>query len=119
MDNICHIAHNCDLGENGFFTAGFMVGGSTKIGRQFVTGGNSVVTAHITLGDNVVLSGRSSVTSDVPAAGSYGGYPLQPLKEAMKTAVNIGHLNDIRKNLHRVMRHLNLLHKTPADSQDA
>jgi UDP-3-O-[3-hydroxymyristoyl] glucosamine N-acyltransferase len=108
LDNICHIAHNCDLGENGFFTAGFMMGGSTKIGRQFVTGGNTVVTAHITLGDNVVLAGRSSVTNDVPDAGAYGGYPLQPLKEAIKTAVNIGQLNDIRKNLNRVMRHLKL-----------
>jgi UDP-3-O-[3-hydroxymyristoyl] glucosamine N-acyltransferase len=108
LDNICHIAHNCDLGENGFYTAGFMMGGSTKIGRQFVTGGNSVVTEHVTLGDNVVLSGRSSVTNDVPHAGHYAGYPLQPLKQAMKTAVNIGHLNEIRRNLHRVMKHLNL-----------
>jgi UDP-3-O-[3-hydroxymyristoyl] glucosamine N-acyltransferase len=108
LDNICHIAHNCDLGENGFFTAGFMMGGSTKIGRQFVTGGNSVVTAHITVGDNVVLSGRSSVTNDIPAAGAYGGYPLQPLKEALRTAVSIGHLNEIRRNLKRVMRHLHL-----------
>jgi UDP-3-O-[3-hydroxymyristoyl] glucosamine N-acyltransferase len=108
LDNICHIAHNCDLGENGFFTAGFMMGGSTKIGRQFVTGGNSVVTAHITVGDNVVLSGRSSVTNDIPAAGAYGGYPLQPLKEALKTAVSLGHLNEIRRNLKRVMKHLRL-----------
>jgi UDP-3-O-[3-hydroxymyristoyl] glucosamine N-acyltransferase len=119
LDNICHIAHNCDLGENGFFTAGFMMGGSTKIGRQFVTGGNSVVTAHITLGDNVTLQGRSSVTCDVPDAGAYGGYPLQPLKEAMKTAVNIAHLNEIRKKLNRVMKHLHLLDKIPADSTDA
>ena len=111
LDNICHIAQNCDLGENGFFTAGFMMGGSTKIGRQFVTGGNSVVTAHITLGDNVSLAGRSSVTNDIPDAGAYGGYPLQPLKQAMKTLVNIGHLNEIRKNLNRVMRHLNLIDK--------
>jgi UDP-3-O-[3-hydroxymyristoyl] glucosamine N-acyltransferase len=108
LDNICHIAHNCDLGENGFFTAGFMMGGSTKIGRQFVTGGNSVVTAHITVGDNVVLSGRSSVTNDIPAAGAYGGYPLQPLKEALKTAVSLGQLNEIRRNLKRVMKHLRL-----------
>jgi UDP-3-O-[3-hydroxymyristoyl] glucosamine N-acyltransferase len=108
LDNICHIAHNCDLGENGFFTAGFMMGGSTKIGRQFVTGGNSVVTAHITVGDNVVLSGRSSVTNDIPAAGAYGGYPLQPLKEALKTAVSLGRLNEIRRNLKRVMKHLRL-----------
>ena len=119
LDNICHIAHNCDLGENGFFTAGFMMGGSTKIGRQFVTGGNSVVTGHITLGDNVTLQGRSSVTCDVPDAGAYGGYPLQPLKEAMKTAVNIAHLNDIRKKLNRVMKHLHLLDKMPVDSTDA
>jgi len=119
LDNICHIAHNCDLGENGFFTAGFMMGGSTKIGRQFVTGGNTVVTAHITLGDNITLSGRSSVTCDVPDAGAYGGYPLQPLKEAMKTAANIGHLNEIRRKLNRVMKHLQLLDKVPADSSDA
>jgi len=118
LDNICHIAHNCDLGENGFFTAGFMMGGSTKIGRQFVTGGNTVVTAHITLGDNVVLAGRSSVTCDVPDAGAYGGYPLQPLKEAMKTVVSIGHLNEIRRNLNRVMKHLRLLHKAQDDAPD-
>jgi UDP-3-O-[3-hydroxymyristoyl] glucosamine N-acyltransferase len=108
LDNICHIAHNCDLGENGFYTAGFMMGGSTKIGRQFVTGGNSVVTAHVTVGDNVVLSGRSSVTNNIPNAGAYGGYPLQPLKEALRTAVSLGHLNEIRRNLKRVMKHLHL-----------
>jgi UDP-3-O-[3-hydroxymyristoyl] glucosamine N-acyltransferase len=118
LDNICHIAHNCDLGENGFFTAGFMMGGSSKIGRQFVTGGNSVVTAHITLGDNVILAGRSSVTNDLPDAGAYGGYPLQPLKEAMKTIVNIGHLTEIRKNLNRVMKHLHLLDKVEAGVPD-
>jgi len=108
LDNICHIAHNCDLGENGFYTAGFMMGGSTKIGRQFVTGGNSVVTAHVTITDNVNLSGRSSVTKDVTEPGHYAGYPLQPLKEAMKTAVSMGKLNEIRKNLQRVMKHLKL-----------
>jgi len=112
LDNICHIAHNCDLGENGFYTAGFMMGGSTKIGRQFMTGGNSVVTAHVTIADNVSLSGRSSVTNDVPLPGHYAGYPLQPLKEAMKTAVSIGQLNEIRKNLNRVMKLLKLDHES-------
>jgi UDP-3-O-[3-hydroxymyristoyl] glucosamine N-acyltransferase len=119
LDNICHIAHNCDLGENGFFTAGFMMGGSTKIGRQFITGGNSVVTAHITVGDNVVLSGRSSVTNDVPNAGAYGGYPLQPLKEALRTAVSIGHLNEIRRNLKRVMKHLRLSENPQDDAAES
>jgi UDP-3-O-[3-hydroxymyristoyl] glucosamine N-acyltransferase len=108
LDNICHIAHNCDLGENGFYTAGFMMGGSTTIGRRFVTGGNSVVTAHVKIADDVTLQGRSSVTNDVLQSGAYGGYPLQPLKEAMKTAVCLGQLNEFRKNLYRIMKHLHL-----------
>ena len=85
-----------------------MMGGSTKIGRQFMTGGNTVVTTHMTVADNVTLSGRSSVTQDVPDPGAYGGYPLQPLADAMRTAASLGKLNEIRKNLARVMRHLNL-----------
>ena len=48
------------------------------------------------------------MTKDVTEPGHYAGYPLQPLKEAMKTAVSIGKLNEIRKNLQRVMKHLNL-----------
>jgi UDP-3-O-[3-hydroxymyristoyl] glucosamine N-acyltransferase len=108
LDNICHIAHNCDLGENGFYTAGFMMAGSTTIGKGFMTGGNSVVGAHLTLADNVILAGRSTVTNDVREGGQYGGYPLQPLKDALKTIVSIGQLNDIRRNLNKVMKHLGL-----------
>jgi UDP-3-O-[3-hydroxymyristoyl] glucosamine N-acyltransferase len=99
LDNICHIAHNCDLGENGLYTAGFMMAGSTTIGRNFVTGGNSVVGAHLKVADDVILAGRSTITNHVTAAGQYGGYPLQPLREALKTLVTIGQLNEMRKSL--------------------
>jgi UDP-3-O-[3-hydroxymyristoyl] glucosamine N-acyltransferase len=108
LDNICHIAHNCDLGEDGFYTAGFMMAGSTTIGRRFMTGGNSVVSAHLTLADDVVLAGRSTVTADVTEAGHYGGYPLQPLKDAMRTIASLGQINEMRKNLNRLSRHLRL-----------
>jgi len=108
VDNICHIAHNCDLGEDGFYTAGFMMAGSTTIGRRFMTGGNSVVSSHLTLADDVVLAGRSTVTADIPAPGHYGGYPLQPLKDAMRTLAALAQLTEIRKNLNRVLKHLQL-----------
>jgi UDP-3-O-[3-hydroxymyristoyl] glucosamine N-acyltransferase len=106
LDNICHIAHNCDLGENGFYTAGFMMAGSTKIGRNFSTGGNSVVSSHLTIADHVSLAGRSTVTNDISEPGEYGGYPLQPLRQALKTIATLGGLTEMRKNLARVMRRL-------------
>ena len=108
LDNICHIAHNCDLGEYGLYTAGFMMAGSTKIGRGFMTGGNSVVSAHLTLADNVHLAGRSTVTNNVPRPGNYGGYPLQRLPDALKTAVNTTRLAKLRRDLRKVMKHLGI-----------
>jgi UDP-3-O-[3-hydroxymyristoyl] glucosamine N-acyltransferase len=108
LDNLCHIAHNCDLGEDGMYTAGFMMAGSTTIGKRFVTGGNSVVSAHLHLADDVALAGRSTVTNDVHTPGPYGGYPLQPLREALKTIASIGQLNDIRRNVSRIMKHLGI-----------
>jgi UDP-3-O-[3-hydroxymyristoyl] glucosamine N-acyltransferase len=108
LDNICHIAHNCDLGEYGLYTAGFMMAGSTKIGRGFMTGGNSVVSAHLTLADNVQLAGRSTVTNNVTRPGAYGGYPLQRLPDALKTAVNTTRLAKLRRDLRKVMKHLGI-----------
>jgi UDP-3-O-[3-hydroxymyristoyl] glucosamine N-acyltransferase len=59
------------------------------------------------------------VTKDVPHAGAYGGYPLQPLKVAMKRAANIGRLNEFRRNLRRVMQHLHLADIPRDDVADA
>ncbi len=108
LDNLCHIAHNCDLGEDSLFTAGFMMAGSTTIGRRFVTGGNSVVSAHLTIADDVQLQGRSSVTKSISCSGAYGGYPLQPLQDALRTTVSLGHLSKLRRDLKKVMNHLKL-----------
>jgi len=106
LDNVCHVAHNCDLGEDGLYTAGFMMAGSTTIGRRFMSGGNTVVSAHLTLADDVVLAGRSTVTSDVPEPGHYGGYPLQPLKDALRTLAALAQLSELRRNVNRLLRQL-------------
>ena len=108
IDNICHIAHNCDLGEEGLYTAGFMMAGSTKIGKRFMTGGNSVVSSHLTIADNVALAGRSTVTKSITQAGAYGGYPLQPLQDALRSSASFGHLTQMRRDLKKVMSHLQL-----------
>ncbi len=108
LDNLCHVAHNCDLGENGLYTAGFMAAGSTTIGRHFISGGNTVVSAHLTVADNVVLAGRSTVTKHVNRSGAYGGYPLQPLKDALRTTANLGRITRMRRDLNKVLRRLDL-----------
>jgi len=108
LDKQCHIAHNCELGVNNMTAAGFMIAGSSKTGKNFVCGGNAVVSDHVTIADNVMIAGLSGVTNDITEPGQYGGYPLQPLKDSLKTLANTIHLTKMRKQLSRIAKHLNL-----------
>jgi UDP-3-O-[3-hydroxymyristoyl] glucosamine N-acyltransferase len=111
IDNLCHVAHNCTIGENSLIAAGFFVAGSSALGDNFTSGGNSVVSTHIKICPNVTLAGRSTVTKDITEPGQYGGYPLQKLKDALKTISSIGKLVEMRKTISSIYKHLNLTEK--------
>jgi UDP-3-O-[3-hydroxymyristoyl] glucosamine N-acyltransferase len=108
FDKNCHLAHNCEVGKNGLIAAGFMTAGSTKIGAHFMTGGQSVVSDHITIADNVMLAGRSAVTNDIEKSGAYGGYPLEPLRDSLKTIASLTHVPRLRKQISQIMKKLGL-----------
>jgi UDP-3-O-[3-hydroxymyristoyl] glucosamine N-acyltransferase len=108
LDNLCHIGHNCRIGENGLTAAGFMMAGSTTVGKNFIGGGRTVLSDHLKVTDNVMIGGNSAVTKDISVAGQYAGYPLQSLKDSLKTLATSVHLPTMRKQLRQVMKHLNL-----------
>jgi UDP-3-O-[3-hydroxymyristoyl] glucosamine N-acyltransferase len=108
LDNLCHIAHNCKIGKYSLITAGFIIAGSTTLGDYFTTGGRTTITGHIKVADKVNLAGHSVVHKSIEESGSYGGYPLQPLKDSLRNIAAFGSLFKIKKNLNRVMKHLNL-----------
>lgn len=108
MDNFCHIAHNVVIGENCVMAAGFKIAGSSTIGNNCMFGGEAAVADHITITDRVIIAGRGAVTNDVLEPGQYGGYPLEPLRDALKTLANKTHITRLRKDLARVIKHLNL-----------
>lgn len=97
FDNLIHIAHNCDMGDNSLVTAGFMTAGSTKFGKQFMTGGQCASTGHITIADNVTLAGRSAVMGDITEGGTYGGFPAVKLQQFLKIQRALQDLPEIWK----------------------
>ncbi|WP_374029815.1 UDP-3-O-(3-hydroxymyristoyl)glucosamine N-acyltransferase [Bdellovibrio bacteriovorus] len=108
MDNFCHIAHNVVIGENCVMAAGFKIAGSSTIGNNCMFGGDAAVSDHVHITDRVVVAGRSGVTNDILQSGQYGGYPLEPLRDALKTLANKTQLTRMRKDLARVIKHLGL-----------
>lgn len=108
FDNFCHVAHNVTIGKNGIFAGGFFVSGSCKIGDHFLCGGTVAIADHVTITDHVTLGGRSTVTNDITKSGAYTGYPLEPLREGLKTIANLRALTSMRKTLYKVTQKLGL-----------
>lgn len=108
LDNFCHIAHNCDIGEHSLGSGGFMTAGSCKIGHHFTAGGGTHIGDHVTIVPNVTLAGRTGVTSNIDEPGIYGGYPIQPLKDYLKSMSNYKHLTAMRKSIDQILKHLGL-----------
>lgn len=85
-DNLCHIAHNVQVGEDCLLTAMLCVAGSSKIGNRVITSGQTGILDHIEICDDVVLLHRAGVTKSIKKSGLYAGLPLQPLNEFLKNS---------------------------------
>lgn len=111
LDNLIHIAHNCRIGNYCMLTAGFATAGSTTIDDYFICGGRVAVADHVYITKNVTLAGASIVTNDINEPGAYGGSPLQPMTDFLKTKSSIASLPILRKQMNKVLKHLGLTEK--------
>jgi UDP-3-O-[3-hydroxymyristoyl] glucosamine N-acyltransferase len=109
VDNHCHLAHNNRIGRNCLITAGFITAGTVVIGDNNVFGGRSGIVDHVTVGGNMQFAALSAIFKDIDQPGkAFGGHPLQPVNEYLKSYASIAHLPSIRKNVARIMRKLGM-----------
>ena len=99
FDNLCHVAHNCYIGENGLIAGGFFMAGSSYIGNNFTCGGNVAIADHIRISDNILLGGRSAATKDILQPGQYCGFPPLPWKEGLRALTGAAHIHDLRERI--------------------
>jgi UDP-3-O-[3-hydroxymyristoyl] glucosamine N-acyltransferase len=108
IDKQCHIAHNCSIGKHSIIAGSFAVAGSTKIGNHFICGGRVTVKDNITICDGVEVAAGSGIHNHITVPGAYGGHPLQPVMDSMRTIKTMAHLPSMRKNISKIMKHLGL-----------
>ncbi len=99
MDNLCHVAHNVQIGENCLLTAMLCVAGSTTIGDRVMTSGQTGIIDHVNVCADAVLLHRAGVTKDVETPGVYAGLPLQPIADYMKNAAAMKSAAEMRKRI--------------------
>jgi len=84
IDNLCHIAHNVEIGENSLITAQCSIAGSSIVGKRVIMSGQTGVLDHKTIADDCVFVLRAGVTEDVKESGMWAGTPAQPFKQYVR-----------------------------------
>ncbi len=95
IDNLVHIAHNVEIGNNSIIAAMTGISGSTKIGKYVVMGGQVGITGHLIIGDNVKIAAKSGIMRNIDSNTDVGGYPAQPIRNWHKSTAFL--MKNVRK----------------------
>jgi UDP-3-O-[3-hydroxymyristoyl] glucosamine N-acyltransferase len=78
LDNLVQIAHNVRIGEHSALAAMTGISGSTVIGKRCMFAGQTGTVGHLTICDDVIITGKSMVSKDISKPGTYsGGFPAE------------------------------------------
>ncbi|MDR0809367.1 MAG: UDP-3-O-(3-hydroxymyristoyl)glucosamine N-acyltransferase [Gemmobacter sp.] len=105
IDNLVHIGHNVQVGEDCLLCGQVGIAGSTRIGDRVVLAGKVGVNDNIFVGDDVIAGGGSNIFTNVPAGRVILGNPAVK----METQVEIN----------KALRRLPRLAATVAELQKA
>ncbi len=84
VDNLVHIAHGVDIGENSMIIANAMVAGSVKIGKNTWVAPSVSILNQKKIGDNVTVGLSAVVLKDVEDGMTVMGNPAEDFKEAIR-----------------------------------
>lgn len=109
IDNLVHLAHNVEIGEDCFLVAQVGIAGSTKCGNNCIFAGQSGSTGHITIGDNCTFAARTGVSGNVPSNVQYAGFPMRPHREWLKISAYESKLPEMAKTIKELQREIKAL----------
>jgi UDP-3-O-[3-hydroxymyristoyl] glucosamine N-acyltransferase len=96
IDNLVHIGHNCDIGEDVVIAAQTGISGSSTVGKGAVIAGQVGIGDHAHVGPGVILGGQAGVLSGktVETTGTVlWGTPAKPLREYLRELATLARLS--------------------------
>jgi len=95
IDNLVHIGHNCQIGEDVVIAAQVGLSGSIVIEKNVVLGGQVGVGEHARLEEGVMLGGQSGILPNKVFRGkgvAFWGTPARPVREYLKQLAALARL---------------------------
>jgi len=95
IDNLVHIGHNCQIGEDVVIAAQTGLSGSITIENGVVLGGQVGIGEHARVCEGVMLGGQGGVLPNKVLRGkgqAFWGTPAQPLRQYLKQLATLARL---------------------------
>jgi UDP-3-O-[3-hydroxymyristoyl] glucosamine N-acyltransferase len=103
LDNLVHIGHQCNIGEDTVIAALSGFSGGVLLGRGCVIAGQVGFVSHISIGDNTTITAKTAVTKSHPARSFLGGMmPAQDHNSWRRRQVQYFKLPEIAERLKRL-----------------
>lgn len=100
LDNLVHLAHNVEVGENTVIAAQTGVAGSTKIGKNCMIGGQVGIVGHIRIADGTKINAQSGVSKSIEEPNLVvTGTPAFSYASALRAQAVFRRLPDIEKQI--------------------
>jgi UDP-3-O-[3-hydroxymyristoyl] glucosamine N-acyltransferase len=95
LDNQIQVGHNVSIGAHTAIAACTGISGSTKIGKRCMVGGMVGFAGHLTIADDVVITGCSLVSASIREPGSYSsGMPTVPTRAWRRMVAHLRRLGE-------------------------
>ncbi|MEI7660849.1 MAG: UDP-3-O-(3-hydroxymyristoyl)glucosamine N-acyltransferase [Bacteroidota bacterium] len=105
FDNLIHIAHNVEIGENTVIAAGTGIAGSVKVGRNCMISGHVSMTNHITIADGTMLGGATGVSRSLTKPGqAYLGIPALEVSKFRRSIALFRNLPELAERITKLER---------------
>jgi UDP-3-O-[3-hydroxymyristoyl] glucosamine N-acyltransferase len=99
FDNMVHVAHNCDIGEDVVIAALTGISGSSTVGKGAILAGQVGIGDHVHVGPGVILGGQAgvftgkTVTNEGLKPGTvHWGTPARPLQQVLREQATLARL---------------------------
>ena len=107
LDNMVHLAHNVEVGENSALAAQVGVSGSTHLGKNCVVGGQSGFVGHLHIADGSKFGGQCGVMGDIKVENQeFMGTPIQPLRQYLVANARFRHIDEMARKLDALEKEL-------------
>ncbi len=99
IDNLVHVGHNCEIGEDVILVMGTGISGSSTVGKGAVLAGQVGIGDHAHVGPGVILGGQAGVLSGKTVTNEglrpgtvLWGTPARPLTQVLREIAIVGRM---------------------------